>query len=87
MTTIRELFAFPRSGEALARGEAIKALAAALGYERIGKNIHETLDNDLQTAVRMGILDNVKGELSLLIRSVTESQRDHLIDMLCAAAG
>ena len=87
MTTIRELFASPRSGEALARGEAIKALAAALGYERSGKNIHETLDNDLRTAVRPGILDNVKGELRLLIRSVTEYHRDHLFHMLCAAAG
>jgi len=87
MTTIRELFAFPRSGEAHARGEAIKALAAALGYERSGKNIHETLDNDLQTAVRPGILDNVKGELRLLIRSVMEDQRDHLIAILLAAAG
>lgn len=69
------------------RETAIRDIAAALGYRRTGSRIAEILGNDLQTAVRRGILDRSRGEYSLLCRDISAYSRDHLVSMLLAAMG
>lgn len=58
-----------------------------MGYRRVGSKIIEILGNDLQTAVRRGILKRSGGEYSLLCRDISEYTRDHLVSMLVAAIG
>jgi hypothetical protein len=84
LATIRDVFS---TGEARDRGQAIRDVAAALGYQRVGSRIRETLSRDIHTAVRRGILDNSGGQYSLLCRHIDEYTRDHLIDMLITAMG
>jgi hypothetical protein len=69
------------------RDHAIRDVADALGYRRVGSRIRDTLSRDIQTAVRRGILDNSGGQYSLLCRSIDGYTRDHLIEMLSAAMG
>lgn len=82
--TIREVFT---ENGACGRDEAIRAVADALGYRRLGPRISEILGNDLQTAVRRGVLERSGGEYSLLCRNIDEYTRDHLVSMLVAAMG
>lgn len=84
LATIRELFA---GNGGCNRDQAIRVVADALGYRRLGPCIGEILGNDLQTAVRRGILQRSKGEYSLLCRDVNEYTRDHRVSMLVAAMG
>ena len=69
------------------RDAAIDDLARALGHQRTGKNIHETLSNALTTAVRRGILQNDHNHLSLLCRSIEQYERDFLKDQFLAPIG
>jgi hypothetical protein len=84
LATIRQVFS---DAQARDREAAIQDIARALGYRRIGARIREVLTNDIQTAVRRGILDNTGGELSLLCRSIDDYAREHLVEMLLAAMG
>ncbi|RIK81902.1 MAG: hypothetical protein DCC68_07555 [Planctomycetota bacterium] len=84
LAKIRDIFG---AGEPRDRDQAIRDLAAALGYDRIGPRIREILGNDLQTAVRRGILENERGQYSLLCRTIDEYTLDHLVAMLVAAMG
>ena len=52
---VREVFS---SGAARDREEAIREVAEALGYRRVGANIREVLGDHLRTAVRRGIIAN-----------------------------
>lgn len=51
---------------------------ARSGHQRVGPRIDDTLDNALRTAVRRGILANDGDALSLLVRSITDYERDFL---------
>jgi hypothetical protein len=84
MAAIRELFL---DGQPRPRDEAIRDLARALGYRRVGSTVGEVLGNDIRTAVRRGILDNAGGQFTLLCRAVDQYTRDHLVDILLAALG
>jgi hypothetical protein len=84
LATIRELFAADGSRD---RDQAIRDLAAALGYKRVGPKIADVLSNDFRTAVRRGILGKDRNEFRLLCRSVDEYELDHLVQMLVAAMG
>lgn len=84
LAVVREVFG---AGGHRDRDTAIRDVAHALGYRRVGKRIRETLDNDLRTAVRRGILENGPDGLALLCRHVDEYETDHLIAMLLAAMG
>jgi len=84
LATIRELFA---SGGPRNREAAIRDVANALGYRRLGPRIREVLGNDVQTAVRRGILERSGGEYSLLCRGIGQYTLDHLVAMLAAAMG
>lgn len=84
MATVRELFLDEQTRN---RNDAVRDIARALGYRRVGSTISEVLSNDIRTAVRRGILDNTGGQLSLMCRSIDQYSRDHLVEMLLAAMG
>ncbi len=84
MAVIREVFS---TGDERQRDEAIRQIAHALGFARVGARIRQVLGDDIRTAVRRGILDNTLYGLSLLCRTIDEYERHHLIDMLLAAMG
>lgn len=84
LATVREVFSSvgPRD-----RDQAIREVAAAMGYRRTGSRIRDVLSRDIPTAVRRGILDNTGGQLSLLCRTIDHYTLDHLVDILLAAMG
>jgi len=84
LATIREAFS---KGDLRDRDQAIRDVAYALGYRRLGSRIHDVLSRDIQTAVRRGILDNSGGQHSLLCRYIDRYTRAHLIDTLLSAMG
>jgi hypothetical protein len=69
------------------RDSALRQLAAALGYHRVGPIIRETLNGDLLSAARRGIISNERGQLALLCRSVEDYDRSFLKDQFVAAIG
>jgi len=69
------------------RDSALRQLAAALGYHRVGPKIRETLNSDLLSAARRGIISNERGQLALLCRSVEDYDRSFLKDQFVAAIG
>ena len=77
IAVVREVFA---SGGPRPRDEAIREVAAALGYRRTGRRI----DNALRTAVRRGILENTAEGLRLLCRTITDYDRGFLVEQLLA---
>ncbi|MBN1654573.1 MAG: restriction endonuclease subunit S [Deltaproteobacteria bacterium] len=84
MGCIREAFS---TGGPRDRETAIRDIARAAGYTRVGDRVREVLDTDVLTAVRRGILNNERGQLSLLCRAIDEYEKDHLVDMLLATTG
>jgi len=84
LAVIRQVFS---DGHPRARQDAIREVARALGYGRVGPRIQDVLHTDLLTAVRRGILDNVEDELILLARSMADYDRDLLKRQFLAAVG
>jgi hypothetical protein len=82
MCEIRKLFS---TGGARDRDTAIKELATALGYERVGPVIGETISNAFTTAVKRGVIENEGGSLKLLRRNLYEYFLDFLKDQFLAA--
>jgi type I restriction enzyme S subunit len=84
LAAIRQVFS---DGECRERESAIREIAHALGYGRTGHVIEEVLNTDLLTAVRRGILENLRGELKLRTRSIEDYERDFLKEQFLAAIG
>lgn len=63
-------------GETRSRDDAITTLARALGYQRTGSAIRESLDNAIRTGVRRGILQNDDDGLSLRYRTLEQHAED-----------
>ena len=84
LAIIREVFG---DGQPRGREDAVRDIARALGYRRVGGTMSEVLSNDIRTAVRRGVLDNSAGQFSLLCRTIDGYTRDHLVDILLAAIG
>ncbi len=84
LAAIRQVFS---DGQPRTRQYAIREVAQALGYGRVGHRINDVLQTDLLTAVRRGILDNVEDELILLARSIADYDRDLLKRQFLAAVG
>ena len=84
MAVIRDVF---ETGEPRDRLAAVRDLARALGYRRVGSRVDEALKKHLRTAVLRGILESDQGELSLLCHHIGGFERDHLVDTLLAAMG
>ena len=73
MAAIRDVFS---ASGILERPEAIREIAAALGYGRTGSRIAQSLDGDLRAAVRRGILENSRQGLQLACRSIAGYSRN-----------
>jgi len=84
LAVIRNVFS---SGGARDRETALREVAQALGYERLGPRIRDSLDRALRTAVRRGILQNEGAALSLLCRSIDQYERPFLKEQFLAALG
>jgi len=69
------------------REEAIRLLAAELGFRRLGENIRETLTSALKTAVRRGVLFNESGIYMLSCVRIEDFAREHLTELFLAAMG
>ena len=84
LAVIRQVF---NDGRSRSREHAIADVAHVLGYGRVGHRIQDVLHTDLLTAVRRGILENVRGDLQLLFRSIADYDRDFLKQQFLAAVG
>jgi hypothetical protein len=84
LCTIRQMFS---EGLELSRELAFKKIAKELGYDRVGSKIEETLDSDIRTAVKRGILENERGTLKILCKTIEGYERDFLKDQFLASIG
>ena len=84
LCTIRQMFS---EGLELSRELAFKKIAKELGYDRVGSKIEETLDSDIRTAVKRGILENERGTLKLLCKTIEGYEREFLKDQFLASIG
>jgi hypothetical protein len=84
LCTIRQVFS---TGGARDRETAMRDVAEALGYQRLGSHIREVLNTDFLTAVRRGILENESGQLKLLVADVRDYEREFQKDNFLSAIG
>lgn len=84
LCTIRQMFS---EGLELTREEAFRKIAKELGYDRVGSKIEEILDSDVRTAVKRGILENERGTLKILCKTIDGYDRDFLKDQFLASIG
>jgi len=84
LCVIRQVF---NSGGARDRETAMRDVAQALGFQRLGSHVREVLDTDLLTAVRRGILVNDNGLLSLGASDVRDYERGSMKPDFLSAIG
>jgi type I restriction enzyme, S subunit len=84
LAAIRQVFS---DGQPRNRENAVRDVARALGYGRVGNRIQDVLHTDLLTAVRRGILENAGGELRLLVCSIADYDKNLLKQQFLAAIG
>jgi superfamily II DNA or RNA helicase len=84
MPTIRRVFG---DGQGRDRETAIRDLARALGYRRVGPNIREILEGDLLAAVRRRIVWNDGGTLRMDCRGIDEYDRELLKQAVLSVVG
>jgi len=84
LCTIRQMFS---EGLELTREEAFRKIAKELGYDRVGSKIEEILDSDIRTAVKRGILENERGTLKILCKTIEGYDREFLKDQFLASIG
>jgi len=69
------------------RDTALRDIACALGYQRLGTRIRQGLSADFMAAVRRGIVVNESGNYRLGFRSFADCPRDALKDAFESAIG
>jgi hypothetical protein len=83
MCAIRAVLA---SSGPLPRADLLRHTARHLGFARMGPRIQKALDEAARRAVRRGIADNAKGQLSLVAKSIEGYDREflqqHLLGLL-----
>ena len=84
LCTIRKVFG---DGAERDRDTALRDIAYALGYQRLGTRIREELSADFMAAVRRGIVVNERGDYRLGFRSFAEYPRDTLKEAFESAIG
>ena len=82
--TIRQMFS---EGLELSRDLAFKKIAKELGYDRVCSKIEETLNSDIRTAVKRGILENERGTLKILCKTIEGYEKEFLKDQFLASIG
>ena len=81
---IRQLFSDGRPRD---RESALRDLASRLGRRRLTGGLRSQLESALRTAVRRGILQNARGELSLLARNFSDYEIPFLKSQFLPAIG
>lgn len=84
LCTIRKVFG---DGAERDRDVALRDIAYALGYQRLGPRIREALSGDFIAAVRRGIVVNAGGNYRLGFRSFADCPRDALKDAFESSIG
>ena len=84
VAAIREVFA---QNSELDRDSAIREVARTLGFGRTGSRITEAIDSALIAAAKRGVIQNNRGDLSLLTRNIGDYSRDELINTLLSVMG
>lgn len=84
LCTIRKVFS---DGAERDRDSALRDIAYALGYQRLGTRIREELSADFMAAVRRGIVMNEGGAYRLGFRSLVDCTRDTLKEAFESAIG
>lgn len=84
LCTIRKVFG---DGTERNREVALRDIAYALGYQRLGPRIREALSRDLIAALRRGIVVNAGENYRLGFRSFADCPRDALKDAFESAIG
>jgi len=84
LCTIRQMFS---EGLELTRELAFKKIAKELGYDRVGSQIEVVLDSDIRTAVKRVILENERGTLKILCKTIEWYEREFLKDQFLASIG
>jgi hypothetical protein len=79
MCAIRAVLA---SSGPLPRADLLRHTARHLGFARMGPRIQKVLDDAVRRAVRRGIADNAKGQLSLVAKSIEGYDREFLKQQL-----
>jgi type III restriction enzyme len=87
IAAIREVFSRPDAVEGLDRETALREVAKAMGFGRLGQKIREYIEGDLIAAVRRGVILSDKGKLFLDCRTIQDYSRDLLKEALLAAMG
>jgi len=87
LAAIRELFSRLGASDGLDRETAIREVARAMGFDRVGPRIREYIEGDLIAAVRRGVILNDKGKLLLDCRSIQDYPTDLLKECLLAVMG
>jgi type I restriction enzyme S subunit len=84
LCTIRKVFG---DGVERNRDVALRDIAYALGYQRLGPRIREALSADFMAALRRGVVINAGGNYRLGFRSFADCPRDALKDAFESAIG
>lgn len=84
LAAIRQVFS---DDQPRTRENAIRDVARALGFGRVGHRIRDVLHTDLLTASRRGILENVGGGLRLVAHSMADYDRDFLKQQFLSSIG
>jgi hypothetical protein len=84
LCTIRKVFSDSTERD---RDTALRDIAYALGYQRLGPRIREELSADFMAAVRRGIVVNEGGAYRLGFRSFADCPRDTLKEAFESAIG
>lgn len=84
---LRDLLSRPDAREGLDREALLRAVAVAVGFERLGPRIREVLEGDLLAAARRGVVMSEAGLVRLATRSIADYDREILREQLLAAAG
>ncbi|MEK6284514.1 MAG: hypothetical protein AABO57_02095 [Acidobacteriota bacterium] len=84
IAAIREVFS---QNSELDRDSAIREVAHALGFGRTGSKIAEAIDSALIAAAKRGVIQNNRGYLSLLTRSIGDYSRGEMINTLLSVMG
>lgn len=74
-------------GAARDRETALHDLASALGYQRLGSRIREVLSDHIRTAVRRGILQNERGQISIGCHTIKDYGRPFLKEQFISSLG
>jgi hypothetical protein len=74
-------------GQPRDRDTTLRELASSLGHQRLGHRVRSQLETGLRTCVRRGVVQNARGQLSILNRTIGDYDFRFLKTQLLPAMG